>query len=156
MTKKTPETYSPKYFFLHLLLMITLYVSAISFMIITFQIINIVIPDVLDPGYEVGFAKERLRGGLSFFAVMLPVFVGIAKYLKKEYKKNSALREMRSRKWLVYFTMFAATLIILISFGILVNVLLGGELTIRFLFKLLSVLFVAGSVGWYFYTTNKE
>ena len=80
----------------------------------------------------------------------------IAHYLKKEYTKNSALREMRIRKWLVYLTMFIAALIILISCGILVNVLLDGELTVRFLLKLLSVLFIAISVGWYFYTTNKE
>ncbi len=156
MVKNNKEVHSPKYFFLHLLLMVTLYVSAISFITITFQIINIVIPDVLDPGYEIRFAKETLRGALSFFIVMLPVFVGIARYLKKEYTKNSALREMRIRKWLVYLTMFIAALIILISCGILVNVLLDGELTVRFLLKLLSVLFIAISVGWYFYTTNKE
>ncbi len=156
MTTQHKEKHSPKYFFLHLLLMITLYVSAITFIIITFQIINITVPDILDPGYEFRFAKERLRGALSFFVVMLPVFVGIAKYLKKEYTKNTAVKDMRIRKWLVYLTMFIAALIILISCGILVNVLLDGELTVRFLLKLLSVLFIAISVGWYFYTTNKE
>jgi hypothetical protein len=54
------------------------------------------------------------------------------------------------RKWLIYFTLFAAALIIIGDLVTLLNRFLEGELTVRFLLKVLAVFFVAGSVFYYY------
>jgi hypothetical protein len=60
------------------------------------------------------------------------------------------------RKWLLYLTLFVAALIIIIDTVMLVQGLLNGELTVRFLMKLLTVFVTAGAIfGYYFYDLKK-
>ena len=59
-------------------------------------------------------------------------------------------RNLRIRKWLIYFTLFAAALIIIGDLVALIFSLLGGELTVRFLLKVVTIFFVAGSVFYYY------
>ncbi len=149
---------SAKDFFLHLLSIVTLYASAVSLGTVLFQIINITIPDPLETGfYSVQSAKEILRTGISTLIIFFPVLVWTNIYLSKMYLKNSEKRNIRIRKWLIYFTFFASIIIILISLAALVNKLLGGELTMRFFFKLLSILIIASSIlAYYFYDIRKH
>ncbi|MEK7085265.1 MAG: DUF5671 domain-containing protein, partial [Patescibacteria group bacterium] len=58
---------------------------------------------------------------------------------------------LRIRKWLVYFTLFAASLFIIGDLIALIYNFLQGELTVRFFLKILTVFFVAGSVFWYYF-----
>lgn len=152
-----PKT-TPKLFFLHLLSMVTLYASAISLIVVVFQIINITIPDLLasDWYYEPNYART-LRNGISWLVVMFPVYIATTLTLTKMYKKESALRDISVRKWLVYFTIFVAALIIMGALITVINRFLDGELTLRFFFKLITVLLVAGSIfGYYFLDMKKQ
>ncbi len=151
-----PKT-TPKLFFLHLLSMITLYASAISFIVLIFQIINLSIPDPLRPDYYyVIGARDTLRTALSFLIVMFPAYVGLSVWLHKLYVSSPPLRMLWIRRWLVYFTLFVSAVIILVSLVILINRLLDGELTVPFLLKLVSIFFVAGSIfGYYFLDIKK-
>ncbi len=143
-----PKT-SPKDFFLHLLSMVTLYASAISFTVVVYQVINIAIPDVLDAGgYYVGLldnARRLLRGGLSFLLVMFPAYLLTLKLLANSYKKEPMKIQLRVRKWLIYFTLFVAALINLFTLVFLLRRFLDGELSLRFALKFLYIFFVAGS-----------
>ncbi len=154
-----PKT-SPKDFFLHLLSMVTLYASAVSFSTVAFQIINLNIPDLLDQssyGYTMMHVRALLRTGLSMLIVMLPVFIGTLYALKKSYQKDEAKRNLRVHKWLIYFTLFVAIVINLITLIFLVNHFLDGEVTLRFLLKTLTVFFVAGStIAYYWFDLKKH
>lgn len=143
---------SPKDVFLHLLAIITLYTSAISFLVLIFQYVNVLFPDPVSPGgyYAVSNYYSRIRWSLSSLIVVFPVYVLTNWFLNKNYSANPAKRNLWIRKWLIYFTLFAAALIIIGDLVTLINNLLGGELTVRFLLKVLAVLFVAGSVFGYY------
>ncbi len=160
MENSIPEKHktSAKDFFLHLLSIVTLYASAISLGTVLFQIINITVPDALDSNfYSAQSAKEILRTALSTLIIFFPVLLGTNMYLAKMYAKDAEKRNLRIRKWLVYFTLFATIIIILISLASLVNKLLGGELTVRFFLKLLSILIISGSIlAYYFYDIRKH
>ena len=149
---------SPKDFFLHLLSMVALYASAISFTVIVFQAINLWIPDPLDLAnfYNEQNVKDLIRTSLSFLVVVFPVYLWTAWLLRKSYKKDKEKRKIWIRKWLVYFTLFVAALIIIGSLVALINTFLDGELTLRFILKLLVILFVTGSIFGYYLWDEKQ
>ena len=149
---------SAKLFFMHLLSMLTLYASAIAFITVIYQIVNLTLPDplIIDSFRDANFFKETLRGALSFLIIMFPVYVWTLHYLKKFYKKAPHQVHTSARKFLVYLTMFAAGVTILFSLVFLVNRLLDGELTLNFALKLLSIFFVTGSVFGYYTLENKQ
>ena len=156
-TIKRPET-SPKDFFLHLLSIVTLYASAISFSTLVFQCINYWFPDVLAGYYSSSASFEAMRWAIAMLVVFFPTHIATSTFLNKEYGVSPEKKELRIRKWLLYFTLFVTALIIL---GDLVALLLNfmrGELTIRFFLKVLTIFFVSGSIfGYYLWELkNKE
>jgi len=146
---------SPKDVFLHLLAIVTLYASAIALLMLAFDYINVYFPDVLSGGYNyysAQGARQSIRWELSMLVVVFPVYIIVSWFLNKGYEANPPKRNLRIRKWLVYFTLFAAALIVMGDFVGLIYNLLGGELTVRFFLKALSVFLVAGSVFFYYFS----
>ncbi|MEK7623339.1 MAG: DUF5671 domain-containing protein [Patescibacteria group bacterium] len=153
---QTASKTSPKDFFLHLLAMIALYASAISFSAVVWQYINLGIPDPLEQYFSADAARSTLRHSLSVLIVFFPTYLATSWTLHKSYLADVSKRNLRVRKWLTYFTLFVAAIIILVDLVSLINTFLNGELTIRFFLKMLTVLFVAGSIfGYYFWDLKK-
>lgn len=149
---------SPKDVFLHLLAIVTLYASAASFLVLIFQYVNVLFPDVISPEgyYNLSGAYQAIRWSIASLIVIFPVFVLTSWFLNKGYEKNPSSRNLRIRKWLIYFTLFAAALILIGDLVTLLNHFLGGELTIRFVLKVLAVGFVAGSTFFYYFSDLKK
>lgn len=151
---------SPKDIFLHLLAIISLYTSAASFITLIFQYINILFPDIyIERGsyYALQSYYGTIRWALASLIVIFPVYVSVSWFLNKDYSKDPTKRDVRIRKWLLYFTLFAAALIIIGNLITLIYNLLQGELTARFALKVLTVFFVAGSIfGYYFVDIRKH
>ena len=144
---------SPKDVFLHLLAIVALYASGIAFLVLIFQYVNVLFPDPLSDGYSMyrySGAYGAIRWSLSSLIIVFPVYLLTTRFLNKSYKKAPAKANLWIRKWLTYFTLFAASLIIIGDLVTLLNNLLGGELTLRFIIKVLAVFFVAGSVFYYY------
>lgn len=146
-----PKKVSPKDVFMHLLAIVTLYGSAVSFGALLFQMITIWIPDVLEyNAYARESALQAIRWAIASLIIVFPVYIGTTWMLNKSYTAEPEKRNLRIRKWLTYFTLFAASVIIIGDFVTLIYNLLGGELTLSFLLKVAVVLFVAGSVFYYY------
>lgn len=141
----------PKDFFLHLLSIVALYASSISFLVFAFQCVNVFFPDVLQGGYYNSLSSyESMRWAIAMLIVFFPTYIGTSVFLNKEYIKEPEKKNLRVRKWLLHFTLFVAALIILGDLVALILNFMRGELTVRFLLKVLSVFFVAGSVFGYY------
>ncbi len=146
---------SPKDVFLHLLSIITLYISAGGLIALFFQYTNLAFPDPLYPDYYSGVAGP-IRWAMASLIIVFPVYLFTNWLLQNDYEKNPEKRELRIRKWLVHFTLFAAAIIIMIDLVTLVYNFLGGDLTARFLLKILAVLLVIGSIfGYYLWDLRK-
>jgi len=139
---------TPKDVFLHLLGVVTLYGSAISFITLVFQLINTWFPDPL--AYDYG-TSESIRWSASMLIVMFPVYLLVMWHINREQKANPTLREIRVHKWLGYLTLFLSAITIIIDVVTLVYNLLGGELTARFVLKVLTVLVVAAIIFYYYF-----
>lgn len=151
------ERVSPKDVFLNILSILTLYISAGSFLALLFQYINVFFPDPLQSFYETRSAYSAIRWAIAALIVFYPVHLWLMWSLHKSYLLTPLKRNLRIRKWLVYFTLFATGLILMGDIVALIYNLLGGELTVRFTLKVLTVLLVAGTVfGYYFWDIKKH
>ena len=142
--------------FLHLLAIVTLYWSAISFITLLWQYINYFFPDILKYGSFINFAGP-IRFAVSSLIIVFPVFLLVSWYLNKVYARESQVRESKIRKWLIYLTLFIASLVIIGDLISTINIFLGGDITVRFVLKALSVLLVAGVIfGYYLDDVRRE
>ena len=149
--KERPKT-SPKDVFLHLLAILTLYGSGGSFIALLFQYINVLVSDPLESfSWMHNNALNTIRFSIASLIIIFPVYILTTRFLNKTYFENPSRRNMRIRRWLIYFTLFATALIMIGDLVSLIYSLLGGELTPRFVLKITSVFFVAGSIFFYYF-----
>jgi len=150
-------TNTPRDVFMHLLAVITLVVSAVSFGVIIFQGINVYIPDIVSDQY---FSKSShlssMRSALATLVIVFPVFLWVSRFLKGDVGKFPEKLDLKIRKWLLYLTLFAAALVIIGDLVTLLRSFLEGELSIRFMLKVLTVLFISGSVLIHYLNELKE
>ena len=124
-------------------------------MSLLFDYINLWMPDALNP-YEAQAAIGSIRWAIASLVVIFPAYVYTSWVLERGYAANPATREIKTRKWLIYFTLFLAAVIIAGDVVALVYSLLNGDLTGRFAAKAGTVLFIAGAVfGHYSPRANK-
>lgn len=150
VNNQTPRQ-TPLDFFLHLLHIVALYASAASFSALIFQYVNLLIPDVASYEYFDSQNAERvLRSVLAVLIIMFPVNIITGWFLNKIYARHPEKRSLKIRRWLVYFTLFVASIVIMVDLIKLIQEFLNGELTLRFSLKVLAVLFVSGSIFTYY------
>ena len=140
----------PRDIFLHLFAMVALYWTAISCITLCWQYANYFFPDVLAMRYGYESYLGAIRFAVASLVIIFPLFILASWYLNGIYRKEARVRESRIRKWLIYLTLFVASLIII---GDLVSVIfsfLGGDITMRFVLKASSVLLVAGVIFGYY------
>ena len=150
------EKTSPKDVFLHLLGIIALYISAGSLISLLFEYINIFFPDPLNYYSYLSIAGS-IRWSMASLIIVFPVYILASWMLNKDYGLNPEKRELKIRKWLVYFTLFIAAITIITDLVTLVYNFLGGDLTTKFILKISAVLLVAGTIfGYYLWDLRKK
>lgn len=148
---KIPTT--PKDVFLHLLMIVTLFISVINGMALIFQYINLAFPDNLNFYYR--GILETIRWSSASLIIALPVFLGTSWLIGRDIRKEPEKKSIGIRKWLIYLTLFIAAITIIVDLILLVFNFYGGELTSQFLLKLITVLVMTGVVfGYYLWDLN--
>ncbi len=142
---------SPKDVFLHLFAMGTFYFSVVNFILLVFEYINRAFPDAVSgyAGYLSG-SDSTIRFALSSLIVIFPVYILTMWYINKQYEKMPEKKDIRIRKWLVYLTLFIAAGTVIGDLVALINTFLSGEITTRFILKVITVFFVAGASFSYY------
>lgn len=138
MPLKNIDSYNtPKDFFIYLLSIITLYIFFTSFIALLFKFVNIYFPDNLDISrlYNI----ESIRWYVAIIIITFPVYIYTLISIRKDYLRYPEKRNLKVRKWLLYFTLFLASVIIMCDLGTLLYYFLGGDITVRFLLKTLII-----------------
>ena len=114
-------------------------------------------PDPADPPYKVQSLGQSMRWSAASIIIAFPVFAFVARYLSKELARSPVKRLSAVRRWLTYLTLFVAAAVLVGDMITLVYNALGGELTVRFLLKVLVAAAIAGSVfGYYLFDLRNE
>ncbi len=143
--------------FLYLTLFTTLYLAAFHLGSLLFRLIEQAWPDPADSDYVVRNLAHSIRWSTASVIIAFPVFLLVARYLGKELASSPAKRLSAVRRWLTYVTLFVAAVVLIVDMTSLVNSVLGGELTLRFVLKVVVVAVIAGTVfGYYLWDLRKE
>jgi len=130
-----------KDFFLYLGILIGLYVSSISFIVLLFQIIN---KYFSLPGDMMYGLEGSMRSSLAALIIFFPAFIYLTYIVGKDLKNFPEKKDMWVRRWLIFLTLFVSGLAIAVDLVTLVYRFLGAEdMTTRFVLKVLVVLTVA-------------
>lgn len=132
--------------FLYLLLFTSLFLAAFNLGAILFELIEKALPDPAGPAYS----ARSLRWGVSFVVVSFPLFLYLTVRMERELKSDPAKRASKVRRWLTYLTLFVAAGFLVGDLVALIFQFLEGELTGRFLLKILVVAAIAGTAFTYY------
>ena len=142
-----PKT-TPKDFFLWAGAMVTLYGAVVSFITLLFQYIDYAFPDALS--YYVDPYSSGMRFSMAALIVLVPVAIFLMRIIRRDIARDPSRNDIWIRRWALYLTLFIGGAAIVIDLITLINVFLGGELTTRFILKVVVVLLVAGAAFLHF------
>lgn len=123
--------------------MITLYASVFALISLVFDYLNYAMPDALQY-----YSGDPYSGGVSYemasLVVLFPIFLSISHIIIKSIKADPTRERVWVRRWAIYLTLFAAGATIAGDLITLIMYFFNGDVTLRFLLKVLTVLLVAG------------
>ncbi|MBI4087914.1 hypothetical protein HY418_00835 [Candidatus Kaiserbacteria bacterium] len=140
---------TPKDFFLWAGAMIAVYASFFAFISLLFDYLNYAFPDPLQY-----FPADPYSGGISYEMASLIVLVPLATWLlliiQGTIRRDSTRSEIWVRKWALYLTLFIAGITVAADLITLIMYFLQGDVTVRFLLKVVVVLLVVGAGFFHF------
>jgi hypothetical protein len=137
--------------FMYLVLFGTLYVSAYYLGSLVFDFINRAYPDPAQTfeNYE-EYVRQSMRWSVSALIVAFPVFLYTSWLTGRAILQDPTKRASKVRRWLTYWTLLVAAGALLGDVTTLVYNLLGGELTVRFVLKIVTVGLISGTAFTYY------
>lgn len=147
---KSGSSESARDAFIYLLAFITLALWTQALGEIGFIFIDRFLPDALNPYYR--NPSLPMAFCLSRLIVAYPVYLLLMRQLNKELARYREKHYSAVRKWLTYLTLLIVSLIIIGTLIAFLSSFLQGELTVRFVLKVLVILVIDGGVLWYYST----
>ena len=137
---------TPKDFFLHLGATTALYASAIALINLAFSTVNYALPDAL-AGY---FSVSSVVWPISTLIVLIPILYVLEWVIRRDIVKIPEKREVWIRRWRIYLTLFLTGATIAGDLIALINTYLNGEISARFIYKILIVLVISAVIFSYY------
>jgi hypothetical protein len=134
---------------MYVVMFTTLYVSAYSLGSLLFELIDRAYPD---PARGPGGVPplQAIRWAVSSLVVAFPVFLYTTWLIQRAIAADATKRASKARRQLTYLTLFVASCVLIGDVTALVYSFLGGEITVRFVLKVLVVAAIAGTgFGYY-------
>ncbi len=138
---------TPKDFFVQFGATIALYIAAGAIINLVFSIIDYLNPDAL-AGY---FIPGSIVWPVSMLVVLVPILYVLEWLVNRDAIRMPEKRDIWIRKWRIYLTLFLAVALIGGDLIALINIYLNGEITGRFIWKVLAIIVVAGVIGKYYF-----
>lgn len=143
--------------FVCLLLFSTLYFFSWNLGSLLFKLIEHALPDAADARWQVLQLGPSIRWSISALVIAFPLFAFLSHRVSIDVVRNPIKRLSPVRRWLTYLTLFVAASVLVGDLTTLVYNVLGGELSLRFVLKVLTVAVIAGTVfGWYLWDLRRE
>lgn len=153
-----PKLYlSAREAFMYLVLFTTLYLTTFNLGRLVFQFINIGLPDAAAHYDYVNSARDAIRFSVASLVIAFPIFMYLSVLIGRSIKRDPSKRASKVRKWLTYMTLFIAAAVIIGDLTALVYSFLGGELSLRFALKAVTVAAIAGGIfGYYLWDLRQD
>lgn len=144
---------SPWDVFIHLLAVIALYVSVYAAITLLLEFVELGLPDSLDQGAD---PRDYVRYCVALLVIFFPTYCWAWRSIERDLATNPGKRRLWTRTYPLYLTLFLAGLLALGDFVCLLYFYMSGDLTSRFVLKVLSVLVVAAGVFFFYRDTLRR
>ncbi len=136
--------------FLHLLAFTALYAWAISLICLLFTFIEVRFPDARwNSANAWEWAQSTIRACLATIIVAYPLFLVVWGYLLREIRAVPEKAKSAVRRWLSFLSLFVGAVTLMSDVICTVYYLVDGDLTTRFLLKVLVLFGVTGGIFLY-------
>ena len=135
--------------FLYLLSFSTLATWAIALASLLFTFIDQWFPNALAQ-QSYGVSRFEVSSEMACIIVAFPIFLLVTRFTLRQLEGHPEKLESGVRKWLTYIALLIAAGIVIGDLIEFLAYFLRGELTTRFVLKVLTVLCIAGSIFWYY------
>lgn len=148
-----PDVGGAREAFLHLLSFACLYIGLGSLIFLYFNCLEWLFPD---PAFDYNAYNysdsdwSGMRWQMAMVIVTFPIFVWISRIIASDIRQHPEKNRSGLRRWLTYLTLFLTALVLIGDGVTLVWYMLEGELTLRFILKVLVVLALAGDTFLYY------
>lgn len=159
METQTQSKLNARFFFLCLGVLITLITSVTAFLNLVFETLNKRFPDVLNSSYQYGYSTyqyEGIRAALATLIIFFPVFLIVSYFWRKFTEGEMGRVDEIIRKWVIYIILFLSSVVAVIDLVALVRYFISGEITTRFILKVITVLIVVSLVSVYYVFSLKS
>jgi len=114
-----------------------------------FTLIDAQFPDAVAPQSYRNLGIE-ISGSLASVIVAFPIYLVTMRLLLRGVQAQPEKLESGVRKWLTYIALLLASATVIGDLVTFLSYFLRGDLTTRFVLKVLTVLIIAGGVFWYY------
>jgi hypothetical protein len=144
--------------FFHLLAFTAMYTAAISLIFLFFTYIEFAFPDPVDRTsmYVVESALSGVRASLAALMISFPLFLCVWWFLLREVRRSPEKAKGEVRRWLAFLTLFVGAVTIMGDVITAVYYLVEGDLTVRFLLKVLALFIITGALFLYLALTLRS
>lgn len=136
--------------FMYLLVIIVLGMSAVNLGTLLFQYVNIYVPDAAIQQCFGTSCQDTVRWSLASIIVVFSVLMWARRSIQRDITQNPEKSESWVRRWATYLTLFISGVTLVGDAVSLLYSWLGGDLTVQFILKTVVVLYIAGSIFYYF------
>jgi len=137
-----------KFAFFYMLSLVALIFMAVATGTIVFQMINKKIVDVLS--YQGGFNEGALKFAISAIIIAAPIYFITSWFINKNLTAGKLNKDAGVRKWLTYFILFVAAVVMISWLIATIFSFLNGDLTAKFILKTLTAIFIAAAIFSYY------
>ncbi|MBP6949109.1 MAG: hypothetical protein KBC41_04000 [Candidatus Pacebacteria bacterium] len=136
---------------------ISLVWSVVNFITIIFTAIDRKFVDVLNAQTYVDMYNSDVRFAIASLVVIFPVYVGLSWYISKDISKFPYKQDLTIRKVMTYLTLFVTVCTLIGTLVSIIYTYLGGEISVRFGLKALTIFIVSLSLfSYYVYLVRRE
>jgi hypothetical protein len=150
---------TPKFFFISLGVIVSLITSVSSFLVLFFDTLDKKFPDALNATYQYGYNSynyDTIRATLATLIIFFPVFLVLSYFWRKTSKQGLGIKDNVIFKWMIYLIIFIASIVVIVDLVTLVRYFVSGEITGRFIYKVLGTAVVVLIVGWNYFSELKN
>lgn len=149
LPKRQQAAESARDAFYYLLNFITLGFWTVALGQIFYRLIAYRFPDATQSTYY-GSLRDDLAWQAATVIVAFPVFLYVHSLIARELRSRPDLYDSPIRRWLTYLTLVVAAIILLTDAAWVIQALIRGELTVRFILDSLVLLVLGGGVFVYY------
>ncbi len=154
LTTKKPRqgSFSLWIAFEYILLFISLYVMAISLGLLWSVFVRRWFPDLQLEQYNSSYNESlsMMLNSMAALVVSWPLFSFFFYDIKKKEISLTGVRDIISRKILIYLTLVVTFIVMTINLITVINAFLSGSITTQFIALTAIILSISGTIFWYY------